>query len=60
MNWNNFLTTHIFERRYGKMVKVKYVDEVYRCKVCGNIVEVKESGYGELSCCGHPMEMIEG
>jgi desulfoferrodoxin-like iron-binding protein len=42
------------------MVKVKYVDEVYRCKICGNIVEVKESGYGELSCCGNPMELIEG
>ncbi len=43
-----------------KMVKVKYVDEVYRCKICGNTVEVKESGYGELSCCGKPMEMIDG
>lgn len=42
------------------MVQVKYVDEVYRCKICGNVVEVKESGYGELSCCGQPMEMIEG
>jgi desulfoferrodoxin-like iron-binding protein len=34
------------------MVRVKYVDEVYRCKVCGNIVEVRETGYGELAVGG--------
>lgn len=42
------------------MVTVKYTGEVYRCKICGNVVEVKDTGYGELSCCGKPMEMIEG
>lgn len=36
------------------------LNEVYRCEVCGNIVEVVHAGIGELVCCGHPMKrMIE-
>ncbi len=44
------------------MVRVKYAGEVYRCKKCGNIVEVREpgSGYGELECCETPMDLVEG
>jgi superoxide reductase len=37
------------------MVKLK---EVYKCTICGNIVEVVHSGTGELVCCGQPMEML--
>lgn len=29
--------------------------EVYRCELCGNIVEVLHGGAGELVCCGQPM-----
>ena len=29
--------------------------EVYKCNVCGNIVEVIHVGGGELVCCGKPM-----
>ncbi|UCH89675.1 MAG: desulfoferrodoxin [Thermoplasmata archaeon] len=29
--------------------------EVYKCEVCGNIVEVVHNGAGELVCCGKPM-----
>jgi superoxide reductase len=29
--------------------------EVYKCSVCGNIVEVVHVGGGELVCCGKPM-----
>lgn len=32
--------------------------EVYKCVVCGNIVEVLHSGAGELVCCGKPMENL--
>ena len=32
--------------------------EVYRCTICGNIVEVLHSGQGELVCCGQPMELL--
>lgn len=33
--------------------------EVYKCNVCGNIVEVLHSGKGSLVCCGQNMELIE-
>lgn len=29
--------------------------EVYKCELCGNIVEVLHGGVGELVCCGQPM-----
>ena len=32
--------------------------EIYRCAVCGNIVEVLHGGKGELACCGQPMERL--
>lgn len=31
--------------------------QVYKCGVCGNIVEVFHSGKGELVCCGKPMTL---
>lgn len=31
-------------------------NEIYKCKVCGNMVEVIHAGAGELVCCGQPME----
>ncbi len=33
--------------------------EVYKCEVCGNIVEVVHGGAGELICCGQPMKLLE-
>ena len=33
--------------------------EVYKCKVCGNIVEVVHAGDGELVCCGEPMQLMK-
>ena len=35
------------------------INELYRCSICGNIVEVVNTGEGELVCCGKPMEKIE-
>ncbi len=32
--------------------------EVYKCSVCGNIVEVLHPGAGELVCCGQPMQLL--
>jgi desulfoferrodoxin-like iron-binding protein len=40
------------------MAHVKAVGEVYRCEICGNVVEVKEAGGGELVCCGQPMTPV--
>lgn len=28
---------------------------VYKCNICGNVVEVIHAGAGDLSCCGAPM-----
>jgi len=32
--------------------------EIYKCEVCGNIVEVVHGGVGELVCCGEPMLLV--
>lgn len=32
--------------------------EVYKCDLCGNIVEVVHAGGGELVCCGEPMKLM--
>lgn len=32
--------------------------EVYKCELCGNIVEVLTAGGGELVCCGAPMGLM--
>ena len=32
--------------------------QIYRCNVCGNIVEVLHAGVGTLVCCGQPMELL--
>lgn len=31
--------------------------QVYRCPLCGNMVEVVHAGGGTLVCCGQPMEV---
>ncbi|KYC45820.1 MAG: hypothetical protein APG12_00800 [Candidatus Methanofastidiosum methylothiophilum] len=41
------------------MVQVKEVGEIYKCEICGNVVEVLEVGGGELICCGEPMVLQE-
>lgn len=33
--------------------------QVYKCNICGNIVEVLHVGSGQLFCCGKPMELLE-
>ncbi len=35
------------------------LNQVYKCNVCGNIVEVMHAGQGELVCCGEPMQLLE-
>lgn len=35
------------------------VNEIYKCAVCGNIVEVVHAGAGELVCCAQPMKRME-
>lgn len=32
--------------------------QIYKCNICGNIVEVLHAGAGQLVCCGQPMELL--
>ncbi len=32
--------------------------QIYKCEVCGNIVEMMHAGNGELVCCGQPMKLF--
>ena len=34
------------------------INQIYRCNICGNIVEVLHNGEGQLVCCGQPMELL--
>lgn len=33
--------------------------QIYKCEVCGNIVEVLHEGKGELVCCNQPMKLFK-
>jgi superoxide reductase len=35
------------------------IHQIYKCEVCGNIVEVMHGGKGELVCCGKPMKLFK-
>lgn len=34
-------------------------NQLYRCAICGNIVDVRHAGAGELVCCGQPMTLLQ-
>ena len=38
------------------MAKLK---AIYKCEICGNIVEVLHQGAGALICCGEEMKLLE-
>ncbi len=38
------------------MAKLK---EIYKCNICGNIVEIIHEGAGNLICCGQAMELLQ-
>lgn len=33
--------------------------QIYKCEICGNIVEMLHEGKGELVCCGQPMKLYQ-
>ncbi len=33
--------------------------QMYRCEICGNLVQVILEGEGELVCCGQPMTLMK-
>lgn len=32
--------------------------QIYKCNICGNVIEVLHIGPGELICCNQPMELM--
>jgi len=42
-----------------EMTNVSEEGQIFECGICGNVVEVKEVGGGELVCCGEPMALQE-
>jgi len=35
------------------------LNQICKCEICGNIVEVIHAGVGELVCCGLPMTLLK-
>jgi len=33
--------------------------QIYKCNICGNIIEMVHAGAGELVCCGQPMVLFD-
>jgi len=33
------------------------INQIYKCEICGNIIEVLHEGADALVCCGQPMEL---
>jgi superoxide reductase len=33
--------------------------QIYKCNICGNIVEVLHGGEGQLVCCSEPMQLLD-
>jgi len=33
--------------------------QIFKCEVCGNIVEMLQGGKGDLVCCGQPMNLFK-
>jgi superoxide reductase len=33
--------------------------DIFKCDICGNVVELLHVGGGELVCCGQPMTLME-
>jgi len=60
-NKQNFHTSPIILKERRVLINqviclVSAINEVYKCSVCGNIVEVLHTEIGTLVCCGKPMD----
>ena len=33
--------------------------EIYKCEICGNVIEIIGEGQGQLVCCGENMKLLE-
>ncbi|MDD5750444.1 MAG: desulfoferrodoxin [Candidatus Pacebacteria bacterium] len=35
------------------------LNQIYKCNICGNMVEMVRTGVGQLVCCGENMELMQ-
>lgn len=35
------------------------LNQIYSCKICGNVVKIIHTGFGQLVCCGENMILKE-
>jgi superoxide reductase len=47
-----------FRRADGERQETMQKLDVYKCSLCGNMVEVLRVGGGTLACCGKPMDLL--
>lgn len=33
------------------------INQIYKCEICGNVVKVIHTGFGQLVCCGENMKL---
>jgi len=58
----NFLDSNLSDKIKINIIKNKNMTQkkqIYKCAICGNIVEVLHEGAGQLVCCGQPMNLQE-
>jgi len=49
----------VFTKLNAKNTNMIQLKQIYKCNICGNIIEVLHVGGGQLVCCGQPMELLE-
>lgn len=54
----SYLLGLIFNFKMQRRKNMPKLLEVYKCELCGNIVEVIHAGGGELVCCGQGMKLL--
>jgi superoxide reductase len=36
-----------------------FLNQIYKCEICGNVMEVVHTGASSLVCCNQPMTLVE-
>jgi len=50
---------NLFMKLSVRSTKIAEQKQVYKCEVCGQIVEVLKGGVGQLVCCNVPMMLLK-
>lgn len=50
------INVKLFNKEEKKVTKLR---ELYRCNICGNVVEITHEGAPALVCCNQPMVKLE-